>query len=36
MRAFRMDPDGRMLGPLRATQVVVGDVDMPSGNPRRR
>jgi hypothetical protein len=32
MRAFRMDPDGRLLGPLRATQVVVGDVDMPSGN----
>jgi hypothetical protein len=32
LRAFRMDPDGRMLGPLRATQVVGGDVDMPSGN----
>jgi len=32
MRAFRMDPDGHLLGPLRATQVVVGDVDMPSGN----
>jgi hypothetical protein len=32
LRAFRMDPDGRMLGPLRATQIVAGDVDMPSGN----
>jgi hypothetical protein len=32
LRAFRMDPEGRMLGPLRATQVVAGDVDMPSGN----
>ncbi len=32
LRAFRMDPDGRMLGPLRATQIVGGDVDMPSGN----
>ena len=32
LRAFRMDPDGRLLGPLRATQVVAGDVDMPSGN----
>jgi len=32
LRAFRMDPEGRMLGPLRATQVVAGDVEMPSGN----
>jgi hypothetical protein len=32
MRAYRMDPEGRMLGPLRATQVVAGDVDMLSGN----
>src|SRR6187551_1825908 len=31
MRAFRMDPEGGMLGPLRATQVIAGDVDMPSG-----
>ena len=32
VRAFRMDPEGRMLGPLRATQIVAGDVEMPSGN----
>jgi hypothetical protein len=32
LRAFRMDPDGGMLGPLGATQIVGGDVDMPSGN----
>jgi hypothetical protein len=32
MRAFRMDPEGRMLGPLRATQVIAGDVEIPSGN----
>lgn len=32
LRAFRMDPEGRMLGPLQATQIVGGDVDMPSGN----
>jgi hypothetical protein len=32
LRAFRMDPEGHMLGPLRATQLVAGDVDMPSGN----
>lgn len=32
LRAFRMDPDGRMLGPLQATQIVAGDVEMPSGN----
>jgi hypothetical protein len=31
-RAFRMDPDAGMLGPLRATQIVVGDVQTPSGN----
>jgi hypothetical protein len=31
LRAFRMDPEGRMLGPLRATQIIAGDVDMPSG-----
>ena len=32
LRAFRKDPDGRMLGPLRATQLMAGDVDMLSGN----
>jgi hypothetical protein len=32
LRAFRMDPDGGMLGPLRATQVAIGDVDLPSGD----
>jgi hypothetical protein len=32
MRAFRNDPDGKMLGPLKATQVAVGDVDVYSGN----
>lgn len=32
VRAYRMDPDGRMLGQLRATQLIVGDVDMLSGN----
>jgi hypothetical protein len=32
LRAFRMDPEGRMLGPLRATQIAAGDVEMPSGN----
>ena len=32
MRAYRMDPDGSMLGPLHATQAVAGDVDMLSGN----
>ncbi|HEY6817026.1 MAG TPA: carboxypeptidase-like regulatory domain-containing protein [Croceibacterium sp.] len=32
VRAFRMDPEGTMLGPLRATQLVAGDVDMPSGD----
>jgi len=32
LRAFRMDPDGHLLGPLRATQVAAGDVDILSGN----
>lgn len=32
MRAYRKDPEGGMLGPLRATQLMVGDVDMLSGN----
>jgi hypothetical protein len=32
VRAYRKDPDGRMLGPLRATQLIAGDVDMISGN----
>lgn len=32
VRAFRKDPDGGMLGPLRATQLIAGDVDMLSGN----
>ena len=32
VRAFRMDPDARLLGPLRATQVVGGDVEMLSGS----
>jgi hypothetical protein len=32
LRAFRMDPDGGMLGPLKATQIVAGDVDMLSGS----
>ncbi|KRA81545.1 collagen binding domain-containing protein [Altererythrobacter sp. Root672] len=32
LRAYRMDPDGGMLGPLKATQAVAGDVDMISGN----
>ena len=26
VRAFRQDPDGKLLGPLKATQVVAGDV----------
>ena len=30
--AYRKDPDGRMLGPLKATQVAVGDVELLSGN----
>lgn len=32
LRAYRMDPDGRMLGPLQATQIILGDVELPSGN----
>ena len=32
LRAFRMDPGGGMLGPLKATQVAIGDVDLPSGD----
>ncbi len=32
VRAYRMDPAGGLLGPLAATQVVAGDVDMLSGN----
>jgi len=32
VRAYRKDPDGGMLGPLRATQLIAGDVDMLSGN----
>lgn len=32
LRAYRMDPDGHLLGPLKATQVIGGDVEMPSGN----
>ena len=31
-RGFRMDPEGRMLGPLRATQIALGDVEVLSGN----
>jgi hypothetical protein len=30
--AYRKDPEGRMLGPLRATQVAAGDVEVYSGN----
>ena len=30
--AYRMDPAGGMLGPLKATQVAVGDVEVYSGN----
>jgi len=32
LRAFRMDPDGQLLGPLKATQVAAGDVEVFSGN----
>jgi hypothetical protein len=32
LRAYRMDPDGGMLGPLKATQIIAGDVDMLSGD----
>lgn len=31
MRAYRVDPGGRMLGPLGATQIAVGDVETFSG-----
>jgi len=30
--AYRKDPDGKMLGPLKATEVAVGDVEVNSGN----
>jgi hypothetical protein len=30
--AYRKDPEGHMLGPLKATQVAVGDVELYSGN----
>jgi hypothetical protein len=32
VRAYRNDPDGQMLGPLKATQAAVGDVELYSGN----
>jgi hypothetical protein len=32
VRAYRNDPDGTMLGPLKATQAAVGDVELYSGN----
>src|SRR5690606_7801614 len=32
IRAYRMDPAGGLLGPLAATQLIAGDVDMLSGN----
>ncbi len=32
LRAFRMDPQAGLLGPLKASQIMAGDVDMPSGN----
>jgi hypothetical protein len=32
MRAYRNDPEGRMLGPLHATQIAAGDVQVFSGN----
>src|SRR5690606_15544988 len=32
VRAFRMDPDARLLGPLGATQVAAGDVELLSGS----
>lgn len=31
MRAYRNDPEGRLLGPLGATQVAVGDVESDAG-----
>ena len=32
VRAYRKDPDGGMLGPLKATQVAAGDVEVYAGN----
>jgi hypothetical protein len=32
VKAYRNDPDGHMLGPLKATQAAVGDVELYSGN----
>lgn len=32
VRAYRMNPDGQLLGPLKATQVMVGDVEVLPGN----
>jgi hypothetical protein len=32
VRAFRNDPEGHMLGPLKATQAAVGDVELYPGN----
>ncbi len=32
VRAYRNDPRGRLLGPLKATQAAVGDVELYSGN----
>jgi len=32
VRAYRKDPDGGMLGPLKATQAAIGDVELYSGN----
>ena len=32
VRAYRMDPQAQMLGPLKATQISVGDVEMYSGD----
>jgi hypothetical protein len=32
VRAYRYDPEGKMLGPLKPTQVAVGDVEVYSGN----
>ena len=32
LRAYRNDPAGELLGPLKATQVAIGDVDLQRGN----
>lgn len=32
VRGFRKDPEGELLGPLKATQVAAGDVEILSGN----